>query len=67
MMAQESIGHIYAGSPQALVLMQTYHVDCVLVSPLERTNLTVNDAFGSHFPVAAHSGDYYLYKTALSR
>ena len=66
MMAQASIRHIYAGSPQALVLMQTYHVDYVLVSSLERTNPTVY-AFWSHFPVVARSGDYYLYKTGLAR
>jgi len=67
MMAQASIRQTYAGSPQALSLIQTYHVDYVPVSPLERTNLTVNDAFGSHFPVVARSGDYCLYKTGLSR
>jgi len=67
MMAQASIRQIYTGSSQALSLMQTYHVDYGLVSPLERTNLTVNDAFGSHFPVVAGFGDYSLYKTALSR
>ena len=66
-MAQASIRQIYAGSSHALSLMQTYHVDYVLVSPLERTNLFVNDAFGSHFPVVARSGDYYLYKTGLSQ
>ncbi len=57
------IRQIYAGFPRSLSLMQTYHVDYVLVSPLERTNLTVNDAFWSPFPVVAPSGDYYLYKT----
>jgi len=63
-MAQASIPQIYAGSPQALSLMQTYHVDYVLVSPLERTNLTV---ISSHFPVVARFGDHYLYKTGLAR
>jgi hypothetical protein len=62
---EDSIRQIYAGSPQALLLIQSYHIDYVLVSPLERTNLTVNDGFWSRFPVVARSGDYFLYKIGL--
>jgi hypothetical protein len=59
---EDSIRQIYAGSPQAASLLESYHIDYVLVSPLERGNLTVNDAFWSHFRVVARSGDYWLYK-----
>ncbi|HXW92781.1 MAG TPA: hypothetical protein VEK33_19690 [Terriglobales bacterium] len=64
---EDSIRQIYAGSPQAASLMQGYHVDYVLVSPLERANLKVNDGFWSHFRVVARSGDYCLYKVGLPR
>ena len=64
---EDNIRRIYAGSPNAVSLMQGYHVDYVLVSPLERTSLRVDDTFWRRFPVVARSGDYCLYKMEWSR
>jgi len=64
---ESDIHQIYAGSPQAAALLQKYQVAYVLVSPEERTSLTVNDAFWNQFPVVAQSGDYRVYKVEFAR
>ena len=55
---------IYAGVPEAQALLERYHVDAVLVGPLERATLVVNKDFFAQYPKVAESGAYRLYKIA---
>ena len=50
---EDDIRQIYAGAPQARALLQKYGIDYVLVSPMERSQLEVNDAFWNQFALAA--------------
>ena len=43
-------------------LLKRYNVDFIVVSPMERTQLAVNDRFIDQFPVIGRSGDYTLYE-----
>ena len=53
---------IYAGDATAEILLKKYNVEYVIVSPEEKANLTVNEAFFSRFPVIAESGQHRIYK-----
>jgi len=59
---EADIRRIYAGEPDALDLLKRYNVDFIVVSPMERTQLAVNDRFIDQFPVIGRSGDYTLYE-----
>lgn len=59
---QSEIRRIYAGSTDAMELMQKYNVGYVVVGPHERHDLTVNDKFFSNFELAGEVGAYRLYK-----
>lgn len=59
---EADIARIYAGEPDALDLLHRYQVDYVVVSPVERNNLTVNDAFFAALPVVAEAGQYRLHE-----
>jgi hypothetical protein len=58
------IKRIYAGAPDAGRLIQEYGIQYAVVSPLERTVLTVNDRFFSLFQKVGQVGEYRLYKIA---
>ncbi len=64
---REDIEAIYAGAPEAMRLLQEYKVDYAFVTPLERLEIKVNDAFWNQFPVVAYSGEYRLYKVGPAR
>ncbi|MEK6279906.1 MAG: hypothetical protein AABN95_06090 [Acidobacteriota bacterium] len=59
---QTEIRRVYAGSPDALSILRKYGVDYVVVSPLERSQMPVNDQFFSNFEIAGEVGAYRLYK-----
>ena len=59
---EADIRRIYAGEPDALDLLKRYNVDFIVVSPMERNQLAVNDRFIDQFPVIGRSGDYTLYE-----
>jgi hypothetical protein len=59
---QSEIRRVYAGAPDAMSIMQKYDVGYVVVGPLERHELTVNDKFFSNFELAGEVGAYRLYK-----
>ena len=61
---ENDIKRIYAGEPDADALLERYGVDYVLVSPIERANMTVNDAYFERFELVAVVGDYRLYDVA---
>jgi hypothetical protein len=59
---EAEIKRMYAGEPDALDLLRRYEVDVIVVSPMERAQLAVNDDFLDQFPVLARSGEYTLYE-----
>ncbi len=64
---ESDIHQIYAGAPQAAALIRQYGIEYAVVSPQERSSLTVNDDFWNQFPVIAQSGDYRVYKVESAR
>jgi hypothetical protein len=59
---ENDLKRIYAGAPDAPNLIQKNAIDYVVVSPLEREMVSVNDAFFSRFQVVAQSGQYRVYQ-----
>jgi uncharacterized membrane protein len=61
--ARESeVRRIYLGAPDAGQLLARYGVEYVVVSPLERAELQVNEQFFTHFEKVGETGGYRLYK-----
>jgi hypothetical protein len=58
---EADIKRIYAGEADADQLLDRYGIDYILVSPLERGSMTVDDAFIDKFPLVGQSGDYELH------
>lgn len=61
---EADIKRIYAGEADADQLLDKYEVQYIVVSPVERSNLTVNDAFFERFTKVAEAGEYELYEVA---
>lgn len=61
---EADIKRIYAGEADAEQLLDRYGVDFIVVSPIERSNLTVNDVFFERFTKVAEAGEYRLYEVA---
>jgi hypothetical protein len=61
---ETDIRKIYAGEPGAADLLASYGVDFVLVGPIERGSLTVNDAFFEQYPIVGEAGAERLYDVA---
>ena len=61
---EADIQRIYAGEADAEQLIAKYGIDFIVVSPIERSNLTVNDAFLARFTRIAQAGEYELYEVA---
>jgi hypothetical protein len=59
---QSEIKRIYAGSPEATTILRKYGVGYVVVSPLELSQLVINEQFVSNFELAGEVGGYRLYK-----
>ncbi|MFN2482042.1 MAG: hypothetical protein ABR554_11335, partial [Pyrinomonadaceae bacterium] len=63
--ARESeVSRVYAGAFDAEQLLAKYGVEYVVVSPLERTGLRVNEQFFTRFEKVGETGAYQLYKVA---
>jgi hypothetical protein len=61
--ARESeVRRIYLGAPDAGQLLARYGVEYIVVSPLERAGLQVNEQFFTHFEKVGETGGYRLYK-----
>jgi hypothetical protein len=56
------VRRIYAGAPDAESLLARDKIEYVVVSPLERTSLTVNEQFFTRFKKVGETGAYRLYK-----
>ncbi|MFN2597452.1 MAG: hypothetical protein ABR563_09745 [Pyrinomonadaceae bacterium] len=61
---EAEIRRIYAGAPDAAQLLARYGVNYVVVSPLERTELQVNEQFFARLQKVGEIGGYRLYKVA---
>ena len=59
---ESEIKRIYAGTPEAAALLEKYQIEFVVVSPLERNIMVVNEQFFSKFEIAGDVGEYRLYK-----
>jgi hypothetical protein len=59
---ENDVKQIYGGEADAEQLLEEYGIEYVLVSPIERNSLTVNDAFFERFTRVAESGEYVLYE-----
>ncbi len=55
---------IYEGTALAEGLLQKNKIEYIVVSPEERSNLTVNEDFFKKFPVFAEVGQYKIYKVS---
>ncbi|REJ77510.1 MAG: hypothetical protein DWQ47_14130 [Acidobacteria bacterium] len=58
---EADVKSIYAGAPDADGLIEKYRIDYILVSPAERSMLSVNEGFLGKFPIAHQEGEYRLY------
>jgi hypothetical protein len=59
---EAEVKRIYAGAPDAEALLASHGVGYVVVGPLERAALQVNEQFFTRFRKVGESGGYSLYK-----
>lgn len=61
---EAAIKRIYAGAADAASLLASTGIEYVVVSPMERELMWVNDEFFAQYPIIVETGDYRLYKIA---
>lgn len=61
---ERDIGLMYAGGAEAERLLREWEVEYVVVTPIERGMLEVDEAFFAAFPLVAEVGEYRLYRVA---
>ena len=59
---ETEVKKIYSGDLAAEILLTKYGIEYVLISPEEKSNLTVNEEFFRRYPVAAEAGQYRVYQ-----
>jgi len=59
---ESEIKRIYAGTAEATALLQKYQIEYVVISPLERNIMMVNEQFFAKFERVGDVGEYRLYK-----
>ncbi len=59
---EAEIKRVYAGAPDAAEILRKYGVAYVVVSPLERDIMNINEQFFSKFQLVGEVGGYRLYK-----
>jgi hypothetical protein len=59
---ESEIRRVYAGAPDASAILRKYSVAFIVVSPLERNIVNVNEQFFSKFKMVGEVGGYRLYK-----
>jgi hypothetical protein len=59
---ESEIRRVYAGAPDAAAILRKYGVDYVVVSPLERNIMNVNEQFFSKFEIVGEVSAFRLYK-----
>jgi hypothetical protein len=60
---ESDIQQIYAGAPQAEALLKQYHVEYVVIGPVELGTLSVNEPFWAQQRKVAEAGGYRVYRT----
>ena len=63
---EKDVAQMYEGAPDAKALLKKYHVEYVLIGPIERATLHVNDPFWSRYRKVAGNGSYLLLRTGVS-
>jgi hypothetical protein len=61
---EADIKRIYAGEADADQLLAQHGIEYILVSPIERGSMTVNDAYLEQFPLVGEVGAYRLHEVA---
>jgi hypothetical protein len=61
---RDEITRIFAGTPDAPLLIEKYGIQYAVLGPLERKELQVNERFLSLYPKVGEAGGYELYKIA---
>ena len=61
---EADIKRIYGGEDGADELLTQYGIEYILVSPIERGSMTVNDAYLAAFPVIGEIGEYRLHEVS---
>ena len=59
---ETDIRSIYAGASNAEDLLAKHGVDYIVVTPVERSYMIVNDQFFTRFPLVAEVGSHKLYQ-----
>lgn len=59
---ESEVRRVYAGTPDAGAILRKYSVAYIVVSPLERHIMNVNERFLSNFEIVGEVGGYRLYK-----
>jgi len=59
---ETEVKKIYSGDPAAESILKKYGIEYVLISPEEKSKLTVNEEFFRRYPVAAEAGQYRVYQ-----
>ncbi len=59
---ESDVKRIYTGDATADLLLKKYNIEYVLISPEEKSNLSVNEDFFGKFPVVAEAGQYRVYQ-----
>jgi hypothetical protein len=59
---EAEVSRVYQGAPDAAQLLAKYGVEYVVVGPLERSSLRVNEQFFARYKKVGETGAYRLYK-----
>jgi len=59
---ETDLKQIYAGGETADNFLKKYNIEYVLISPVEKSSLQVNEGFFSKYPVVAEFGQYRVYQ-----
>ena len=59
---EREVKNIYLGGPDAELLLRSYKIEYVVVGPLERLIMPVNDQYFSRYQKVGDTGEYKLYK-----
>jgi hypothetical protein len=63
---EADIKKIYGGDPAADALIEQYRIDYIVVSPIERAYMPVDDTAFERHRLVAEAGEYRLYEVARS-
>jgi hypothetical protein len=59
---ESDLKRIYSGAATADIFLKKYGIEYVLISPIERESLQVDEQFFQKYPLAAEAGGYKVYR-----